>query len=383
MNTPYYIIEESKLRNNLQLIHDVAEKADCQIILAFKAYALWRTFPIIREYINATTASSPWEARLALEEFGARAHTFSPAYEDETFTEILRSSSHVIFNSASQYSHFISQVEQWNCNNPMQRVSVGIRINPEHSHIETDLYNPTAPGSRFGLLEQQILELYQDKGGIFPSQIEGFHCHCHCESSAEDLVDNLRYIEQHFSRWFSQIKWLNLGGGHLMTRKGYNTNLLISTIHGLHKRYPNLQIILEPGSAFGWQTGPLVASIVDIVENKGIKTAILNVSFTCHMPDCLEMPYKPSLEEEDENGEYVYRLGGNSCLSGDFIEGFRFKEPLRIGQTLHFQDMNHYTTVKTTMFNGIRHPKLAIRHTDGTVKILREYTYEDYRDRMD
>ena len=390
MKTPYYMIEERLLRSNLSLIQDVARQSGAEIILAFKAFALWKTFPIFREYITHTTASSPYEARLAKEEFGSPAHTYSPAYTKDTFEEILSNSSHITFNSLSQYEAFFPMVEQWNEKHAeKERISCGLRINPEHSHIETDLYNPTAPGSRFGVISDQLPER-------LPAGIEGFHCHCHCESSAEDLVDNLIYIEKRFAGWFSQLKWLNLGGGHLMTRKGYNVPLLVETIRGLRQRYPNLRIILEPGSAFAWQTGPLVSSVVDIVENHGIRTAILDVSFTCHMPDCLEMPYWPAVRgaetiedpeghvtSEQDNDGYVYRLGANSCLSGDFLSSWRFDHPLQIGEQIIFEDMIHYTTVKTCMFNGIHHPSLTILREDGAHELLREYTYEDYRGRMD
>ena len=378
------------LRRNLSLIQDVARQSGAEIILAFKAFALWKTFPIFREYITHTTASSPYEARLAKEEFGSPAHTYSPAYTEDTFGEILSNSSHITFNSLSQYEAFFPKVEQWNMEHAEEeRISCGLRINPEHSHIETDLYNPTAPGSRFGVISGQMPE-------YLPSGIEGFHCHCHCESSAEDLADNLIYIEERFGRWFPQLKWLNLGGGHLMTRQGYNVPLLIETIRGLRQRYPNLRIILEPGSAFAWQTGPLVSSVVDIMENHGIRTAILDVSFTCHMPDCLEMPYWPAVRgaetiedseglvsSEQDNGGYVYRLGANSCLSGDFLSSWRFDHQLQIGEQIIFEDMIHYTTVKTCMFNGIHHPSLTILRQDGTHDMLREFRYEDYRDRMD
>lgn len=397
MRTPYYLLEEEKLRRNLSLISSVAERSGAQIILAFKAYALWQTFPIFREYISATTASSPWEARLALEEFGSRAHTYSPAYCEEDFDDLLRCSSHLTFNSISQYDRFLPLLRAWNdAHAASERVSCGVRINPEHSHIETDLYNPCAPCSRFGILSQDM-ELLDGRNGL--DGIEGFHCHCHCESSAEDLVDNLRYIEEKFGRWLPRLKWLNLGGGHLMTRQDYNVQLLIDTIRGLRQRYPNLQIILEPGSAFGWQTGPLVTSIVDIVENHGVRTAIMDCSFTCHMPDCLEMPYWPRVRgaqtiEDDATDtlghlsqlsqtSYIYRLGGNSCLSGDFMGLWQFDHELRVGEVLYLEDMNHYTTVKTTMFNGITHPSLVMQTLDGEQKVLKKYTYEDYRDRMD
>lgn len=387
---PCYLLSETLLRRNLELIRHVAAESGAEVILAFKAYALWRTFPIMREYVSHTTASSPYEARLALEEFGSLAHTYSPAYTQEDFPEILRCSGHVTFNSLSQYRQFALQVLSY----PGHKVSMGLRVNPEYSEIETALYNPCAPGSRFGVLAGDLPD-------VLPEGIEGFHCHCHCESSALALQHTLVHLEEKFAGWFGQIKWLNLGGGHLLTRKDYDVELLIGTIRSLRQRYPHLSIILEPGSAFGWQTGCLVSNVVDVVENHGVRTAILNVSFTCHMPDCLEMPYQPAVRGAEtlppeqvwqdaadrEAGRsvegYVYRLGGNSCLSGDFMDCWRFSSPLKVGDEVIFEDMLHYTTVKTTMFNGIPHPVIMLECADGRRKLLREYGYEDYRDRMD
>lgn len=377
MATPMYIIEEKKLRRNLQLIADVAKAADVEIILAFKAFALWKTFPIFREYINSTTASSLSEARLALEEFGSKAHTYSPAYTDDEFDEIVRCSSHLTFNSLSQYERFRDRA--------VGKASIGLRVNPEYSEVGTMLYNPCAPGTRFGVTSEKLPE-------TLPQDIDGFHCHCHCESGPDVLERTLVHIEEKFSRWFPQLKWLNLGGGHLMTRKDYDTSHLINILKGLHERYPWLKIILEPGSAFAWQTGPLVSHVVDVVEDKGIKTAILDVSFTCHMPDCLEMPYFPDVrgaEHVDETSHlllltsHLYRLGGNSCLSGDFMASWRFDHELQVGEDVIFEDMIHYTTVKTNTFNGITHPSIAMLHEDGKLEILRQFGYEDYRNRMD
>lgn len=378
--SPCYVIEEDKLRRNLSLIRSVAERADVEIILAFKAFALWKSFPIFREYIQHTTASSPYEARLALEKFGSRAHTYSPAYTEDSFDEIIRCSSHITFNSLTQYTTFYPHVKK-----EPRHVSCGLRVNPEYSEIKTELYNPCAPGSRFGLLAGELPDQ-------LPEGIEGFHCHNHCESSSEALEHSLKHLENKFSKWFPQLKWLNLGGGHLMTRKDYNVDLLITLLKGLHERYPRLRIILEPGSAFAWQTGPLVARVVDIVENKGIRTAILNVSFTCHMPDCLEMPYQPDVRGAEtlppdavktaSPGDFVYRLGGNSCLSGDFMGSWKFDHKLKVGETIIFEDMIHYTTVKTNMFNGIPHPSIGMLHEDGNFELYRTFTYADYRDRM-
>ena len=385
IKSPYYLLEERLLRRNLSLIKHVADESGAEVILAFKAFALWKTFPIFREYISHTTASSPYEARLAMEEFGSPAHTYSPAYTEDDFPTILACSSYVTFNSLSQYRRFEPMVVAYNREHPEKPVSCGLRVNPEYSEIETDLYNPCAPGSRFGVLSCSL--------SLAPcslENIEGFHCHNHCESSAEALQESLKHLEEKFGQWLPRLKWLNLGGGHLMTRKDYNVPLLISLIKNLRARYPNLKVILEPGSAFAWQTGPLVSSVVDVVENHGIRTAILDVSFTCHTPDCLEMPYQPEVrgarilnsQSSILNPQYTYRLGGNSCLSGDYMGLWTFDHELQIGEQVIFEDMIHYTTVKTTMFNGIHHPSIVLQHEDGTLEVLRQFTYEDYRDRM-
>ena len=374
---PAYILEEEKLSRNLSLIKGVADEAGIEIILAFKAFALWKTFPIFREYINSTTASSLSEARLAYEEFGAPAHTFSPAYTDLEIEDIARMSSHLTFNSLSQYSRHHTKALETNSN-----LKLGIRVNPEYSEVGTDIYNPCAPGTRFGVLASQLPER-------LPEDITGFHCHCHCESGADVFQRTLVHIEEKFSKWFDQLEWINFGGGHLMTRKDYDIRLLIDILKGFKKRYPNLKVILEPGSAFAWQTGPLVSHVVDIVENKGIKTAILDVSFTCHMPDCLEMPYWPTvrgaetIEGEYGKGENIYRLGGNSCLSGDWMQSWKFDHALQIGETVIFEDMIHYTTVKTCTFNGITHPDICLLKKNGELQVLRHFDYQDYKNRMD
>ena len=377
---PMYIVEEAKLRRNLELIASVSARAEVEIILAFKAFALWKTFPIFKEYIRSTTASSLSEAKLAFEEFGSRAHTYSPAYTDDEIEEIASCSSHLTFNSLTQYERYAALAKASNAS-----LSFGLRVNPEYSEVETELYNPCAPGTRFGLSAERL-------PNQLPADIEGFHCHCHCESGADVFARTLTHIENKFSGWFPALKWINFGGGHLMTRKDYDVELLVDTLRSFKERHPHLHVILEPGSAFAWQTGPLVAQVVDIVEDKGIQTAILNVSFTCHMPDCLEMPYQPavrnarSLElEAAVNGgaKHIYRLGGNSCLSGDFMGSWQFDHALAVGENVIFEDMIHYTTVKTNMFNGISHPSLAIVRTSGELEMLRTYGYEDYKARMD
>lgn len=377
IDTPIYIIEEERLRRNLELIADVARRADVEIILAFKAFALWKTFHIFREYIGSTTASSLCEARLAAEEFGAPAHTYSPAYTDSEIDDIARCSSHITFNSLAQLERFGRRVRNVNPN-----VSCGLRVNPEYSEVGTLLYNPCAPGTRFGITADRLPD-------VLPDGVEGFHCHCHCESGADVFQRTLVHIEEKFGRWMPQLKWMNFGGGHLMTRCDYDVDLLVELLTGLHRRYPDLKIILEPGSAFAWQTGPLVAQVVDVVEDRGIKTAILDVSFTCHMPDCLEMPYQPEVRGTEQRPmeaaaeDCTYRLGGNSCLSGDFMGAWRFDVPLKPGDRVVFEDMIHYTTVKTNMFNGITHPAIGILRLDGEVEILRRFGYDDYKKRMD
>ncbi len=378
--SPCYVMEEALLRRNLSLIGRVARESGVEIILAFKAFALWKTFPVFREYIGSVTASSIYEARLGYEEFGSRVHAFSPAYTEEEFGEMMRCSSHISFNSLSQFERFYKLTLAAD-----HTISCGIRINPEYSEIETELYNPCAPGSRFGVTADMLPD-------DLPEGIEGFHCHCHCESDSFALEHTLEHIEGKFGKWLHKVKWLNLGGGHLMTRKDYDVEHLIALLKGLRSRYPNLHVILEPGSAFAWQTGSLVSTVVDIVESRGVRTAILNVSFTCHMPDCLEMPYQPKVtgaESLDADavkgapfGENIYRLGGNSCLSGDYMGSWRFPEPLKVGDKVVFEDMIHYTTVKTNMFNGISHPSIAFLRETGELQLLRVYGYEDYRDRM-
>ena len=389
ISTPMYVLEEKRLRRNLALIKSVADRAGVEIILAFKAFALWKTFPIFREYINSTTASSLSEALMAYHKFGRPAHTYSPAYTDDEIGEIARCSSHLTFNSLSQYSRLHNRVKEKNA-----AVSMGLRVNPEYSEVGTDLYNPCAPGTRFGVTADLLPEQ-------LPEDIEGFHCHCHCESGSDVFERTLAHIEEKFAKWFPQLKWINFGGGHLMTRADYDVERLISLLQGFRRRYPWLKVVLEPGSAFAWQTGPLVSQVVDIVENRGIRTAILNVSFTCHMPDCLEMPYMPAVRGaetvEDASGAvssdagnsslppcYIYRLGGNSCLSGDFMGSWRFDHELQIGENVIFEDMIHYTTVKTNTFNGISHPAIAMVH-EGTdqLEVLRRFTPDDYLSRMD
>jgi carboxynorspermidine decarboxylase len=343
--------------------------------MAFKAFAIWKLFDITRQYIPHSTASSLSEARLAYEYLGSKAHTFAPVYKDSEIETIAQCSSHITFNSLAQYERHRAVTERYG-------ISCGVRINPEYSDVETDLYNPCAPGSRFGIIRDQL-------PAQLPAGIEGLHFHTLCESTSYDLENTLRVVEERFAPWLSQVKWINMGGGHLMTRAGYDTEHLIQLLQGFKSRHPHLHVILEPGSAHVWRTGVLVSEIQDIVENHGIRTAIVDVSFACHMPDCLEMPYQPKIigatiieEGEEQHTTHNYRMGGNSCLSGDFVGSWAFDHELKVGERIVFEDMNHYTNVKTHMFNGITHPSIALRRLDGTIELLRRYTFEDYLHRM-
>ncbi len=378
LHTPYYIVYEDRLRRNLSLISDVASQARVDIIMAFKANALWRTFGVMREYGVKFTASSLNELRLGNEELGCLGHSYCPAYTPATIGEYLAGSSHLTFNSLSQFARYKGQVDDFNAKNAetSRRVSPGLRVNPSCSVIETDIYNPALPGSRFGVTAGQI-------GDMLPDGVEGLHFHQLCESSSYDLEKVLAAFEQQFGKYLPQVKWVNMGGGHLMTREGYDTAHLIGLLKGFRNRYPWLKVILEPGSAFTWRTGDLITSVVDVVENQGIKTAIIDASFACHMPDTLEMPYQPAITESCPDGEHVYRLGGNSCLSGDYMGDWRFDRQLQEGDRLTLEDMNHYTTVKTNMFNGISHPSMVFERLDGKIEMLREFSYEDYKSRMD
>ncbi|MBP9480175.1 MAG: carboxynorspermidine decarboxylase [Parabacteroides sp.] len=370
--SPCYVMEEKLLRNNLALIKRVKEEAGVNIILAFKAFALWKSFPIVKEYISYSTASSKFEAQLAFEEMGMPAHTYSPAYTEVDFPAILKYSSHITFNSLSQFERFYPLVKA-----DGRGISCGLRINPEFSDVETDLYNPCAPGTRMGIVRDLL-------GKTLPEGVDGLHFHTLCESTSFDLERTLQEVEKKFGDLLSQVKWLNMGGGHLMTKKGYDTAHLISLLHAFKAKYPNLEIIMEPGSAFAWQTGFLLTTVVDIVENKGINTAIIDASFTCHMPDCLEMPYKPAIRYATDavEGKPSYRIGGNSCLSGDYMGDWSFEKPLKVGDKIIFEDMIHYTIVKTSMFNGIPHPSLALWSKDDELVIYKSFGYEDYKNRM-
>lgn len=369
--TPYYVVYEQKLRSNLELIDSVRKRAGVDIIMAFKANALWRTFYIIEEYGFGFTASSLNEMQLGNEYLHAKAHSYCPAYTDQTISQYIAGSSHITFNSLSQLKRFGKTALE-------AGVSTGLRVNPQCSVIDTDIYNPALPGSRFGVTAE-------DLNGKLPEFVEGFHFHALCESGAEDLQKVLEAFELQFSQYLPHLKWVNMGGGHLMTKKGYNVDLLVKLLTDFRQRYPWLKVILEPGSAFTWRTGDLITSVVDTVCNQGVRTAIIDASFACHMPDTLEMPYTPAITESKPEAPRLipYRLGGNSCLSGDFAGPWFFDHELQPGERLTLEDMNHYTTVKTNMFNGIQHPAIILQHANGKCEYLRQYDFEDYLKRMD
>jgi carboxynorspermidine decarboxylase len=369
--SPCYVIDEKRFRKNLELIRHVSGESGTEIILAFKGFAMWGVFPVLREYISGAAASSVDEARLCFEEVGSRAHTYSPVYKESEFHSILKYSSHVTFNSLNQFRKYSTELKKYS-----KKISAGLRINPEYSEIAHGLYNPCSPGSRLGVIADDL------KDGL-PEGIEGLHFHVLFESDSYVLEKVLQIIEIKFGKFFPQLKWINMGGGHLITGSGYNTDHLIKILKKFREK-SGLHVILEPGSAFAWETGELVATVEDIVENQNIKTAILDVSFTAHMPDCLEMPYKPKIAGATDPvpGKPVYRIGGNSCLSGDVMGEWSFDSELKPGDRIVFLDMIHYTMVKTTTFNGVHHPSIGIWTMDDKFIVIREFDYQDYKNRL-
>lgn len=369
--SPAFVLEEALLVKNLELMKRVQESSGASIILALKGFSMWSVFPLVRQYLKGATASSLNEARLIYEEMGDKAHTYAPAYKKDDFGELLKYSSHLTFNSLNQLNRFLPEIQAF-----PEKISVGLRVNPEYSDVTTEMYNPCAAGSRLGVLHTDL------KNGL-PEGVEGLHFHTLCESSATALEKTLESFESLFGAYLPQLKWVNFGGGHLMTKEGYDVDHLIRIIRDFKARY-DLEVILEPGSAVAWQTGVLVSEVLDIVENKGIKTAIVDVSFTAHMPDTLEMPYRPKITGATDPvpGKPTYRIGGVSCLAGDFMYEYSFEVELQIGQQLVFEDMIHYTMVKTTMFNGVQHPRIAIWRADEHLEVIREFHYEDFRDRL-
>jgi carboxynorspermidine decarboxylase len=367
--SPCYVIDELLLRNNLGLIKQVKEAANVDVLVAFKAFSNWGVFPIFKEYGFGASASSLNEARLSFEELGVKAHTYSPAYEEKTITDILKYSNHISFNSINQLQKYSKVASQ-------KGVSIGLRVNPEFSDSPHDIYNPCKPGSRFGITAEQL-------GNALPQEVEGLHFHTLFEADSSALEKVLAVFIKKFGKFLPKLKWVNMGGGHLMTRKGYDINHLVKILINFKNKY-GVKIILEPGSAFTYQTGYLVSTVLDIVVNSGIKTAILDVSFTCHMPDCLEMPYTPIVlgGTDERAGKPTYRMGGISCLAGDYMGNWSFDKELKPGDKIIFEDMIHYTTVKTTMFNGVNHPSIGIWNEKSGFRLIKQFSYQDYKNRL-
>ncbi|MEZ5558106.1 MAG: carboxynorspermidine decarboxylase [Pseudomonadales bacterium] len=371
--SPCFLLDEALLRSNLELLDRVQRASGAKIICALKGFAMYSAFPLVRQYLPGVTASSLSEALLGEREFGGEVHAYVPAYVPAEFDEIARIASHVTFNSLSEFGRYRHR---------LGRASAGLRINPEYAEVETDLYNPCVPGSRLGVTAAQL-------GGTLPDGIEGLHFHTLCEKGADTLARTLVHVEQKFSTQLRRVRWLNMGGGHAITRRGYDVEHLIALIRGMGERYPNLeQIVLEPGSAVAWETGCLVATVLDVVENAGSRTAMLDTSFAAHMPDTLEMPYRPrvrgavdALADPDARG-HRFNLGGLTCLAGDYMPGYAFSAPIEPGARVVFEDMIHYTMVKTTTFNGVNLPAIAIARETGAVDVIKTFGYEDYRRRL-
>ncbi len=367
--SPCYVLDEKLLERNLIILEDVKKRSGAKILCALKAFSMYSVFSIVSRYLDGTTASSLNEARLGKEEFGGEVHAYSPIYLEKDFKEILDICSHLTFNSLGQWKKYKPLLKD------VKNKYFALRINPEFSVSEYDLYNPCSPGSRLGIPASKLKEL--------PEQITGLHWHTLFEADSEYLELTWREIEKKFGHLFKDVKWINMGGGHAITRKGYNINKLVQLINEIKEKY-NFEVILEPGSAVAWQAGYLVSTVEDIVENQGIVTAMLDVSFTAHMPDCLEMPYRPKIygSREPAEGELSYRMGGLSCLSGDFMGDYVFEKPLEIGQKIVFEDMMHYTMVKTTTFNGVNLPAIGIWKKEGRFELVKEFGYEEFKSRI-
>ncbi|WP_456380401.1 carboxynorspermidine decarboxylase [Hydrogenimonas sp.] len=369
--TPCYVCEEALLERNLKILDRVQKESGAKILLALKGFAMWSTFDLVGKYLVGTSASGLHEARLGREEMGKEVHTYSPAFKDEEIEEIAHLSDHLVFNSPNQVRRFLQKAKAAN-----PALSCGIRVNPEFSSAPVDLYNPCGLYSRLGTtlanFDPEILE-----------ELDGLHFHALCEQNVDALEEVLKAFEAKFGEYIPRMKWINFGGGHHITRKDYDVDRLIEVIRGFKERYDDIIVYLEPGEAVGWQTGPLVASVLDIVHN-GMEIAILDVSAEAHMPDTLAMPYRAEVRGAGEPGEkpYTYRLGGNTCLAGDIMGDYSFDEPLKIGDKIVFEDQIHYTMVKSTTFNGVRHPTIAIWTKEEKLKIVRRFGYEDFKERL-
>lgn len=371
--SPCFVLDEARLRVNLELLADVQARSGATILCALKGFALYEAFPLVSRYLAGVTASSLSEALLGVERFGREVHGYCPAYINAEFDAIARVASHLTFNSISEYLRYRGR---------LRSASPGLRINPEYAEVETDLYNPCVPGSRLGVTAAALTAAVGE-GGV-PEGVEGLHFHTLCEKGADTLARTIEQVERRFGAQLDKVRWLNMGGGHAITRAGYDLEALIELVRAVKARHPQLErVILEPGSAVAWQTGELVSTVLDIVENQGVRTAMLDVSFSAHMPDCLEMPYRPAVHGARDAGPgYAYHLGGQTCLAGDFMPDYIFERALEVGDRVVFADMMHYTMVKTTTFNGVGLPAIAIWRERGGLDVVKRFGYEDYKRRL-
>lgn len=370
--SPCYVLEEKLLLRNMEILKYVKEQSGAKILLALKGYSFWDSFPLIANYLDGIAASGLYEARLGAEEFKKEVHTYSPAFKDEDFEEIMEYSHHIVFNSFNQLARFEPRIKAFK----KHKISYGLRVNPNYSEVTPEIYNPCALNSRLGVIKSEFRE--DMIGGI-----EGLHFHTHCEQNADALQRTLPHFEEQFGKYLKNLKWVNFGGGHHITRSDYDVELLIKIIKDFKARYSDIEVYLEPGEAVGWQTGFLIGTVVDIVKN-GMDIAVLDVSAAAHMPDCLEMPYRPLVRNSGVAGErgYTYRFGGPTCLAGDVIGDYSFDEPLKVGDRVIFEDMIHYTMVKNNTFNGVPLPSIGKIDLNGEFRIVKRFDYLDYKNRL-
>lgn len=366
--SPCFVLNEKRLIQNLELAEKVQKEAGVEIILALKGFSMWKVFPIVRNYIKSAASSSLNEARLCNEEMKSKSHTYNVAFREEEFGEILDLSSHVVFNSVAQFKKYRDQASG--------KVSCGLRVNPEWSDVKNFAFNPANPESRLGVTSGEMPE-------NLPEGIEGLHFHVLCESNSYSLEKVLDHFEKKFGKFLDNLKWVNMGGGHLLSHPDYDVDHLISILQEFKKRH-DLKIVIEPGAGLAWEVGDLVTTVLDIVENGGVKTAIVDASFVAHMPDTLNMPYRPKVKgasKENNGNGFPYRLGGVSCLAGDFMEAYFFEQPLNVGDRVVLHDMMHYTMVQSTMFNGVKHPSIGVWRNEK-FELIKEFDYSDFKDRL-
>ena len=375
IETPFYLCKEKLLERNLKILDDIQNRSGAKIILALKGFAMWSTFALVSKYLKGCTASGVYEARLAREEFSrynrdAEVHTYSPAFKENEIEEISKLSNHIVFNSINQINKFLLKAKEYNPN-----IHTSLRINPEVSASPKDIYNPCGLYSRLGTTLANI-----DESAL--NRLDGINFHALCEQNVEALEEVLKVFEKHFSKYFKNLKYINFGGGHHITKKDYNIERLILLIKEFRLKY-QIDVYLEPGEAVGWETGYLESTVLDVFEN-GMPVAILDTSAEAHMPDTLAMPYRADVRGAGRSGEkkYTYRLGGNTCLAGDIMGDYSFDKPLKIGDRVIFEDQIHYTFVKNTTFNGIKLPSLVVERVDGSLEVVKEFGYKEYRDRL-